>query len=219
MAVGIDEVAHKMALKYESETIAVLGGGFGNIYPKENIELFENIIEKNGLVLTEYNFNCEAKSSNFPKRNRIVSALSEGVLVIEAAYRSGTSITVNYSKKQGKKVFAVPGRLDDCHGVGVNRMIKEGAILSTEINDILKSYPQFINKKRKTISAKKYIDIIIKEEYREIYELLKEGVLTVDEIFNKVKDNDINTIVNKLIKMELEDIIVQEIGVGYKLKK
>ena len=218
MAVGVDEIAHKTALKYNSETIAVLGSGFGDIYPKENEDLFHNIIENNGLVITEYKYNCKANSSNFPKRNRIVSAISEGILVVEAAYRSGTSITVNYAKEQGKRVFAIPGRLDDCHGIGVNRMIKEGAILTTQIEDIINSYPQFINKKRKTFSKIKNIDIKVKKEYKEIYNILKDNVLTVDEILAKVENKNINNIMNKLINMELEELIVQVNGVEYKLK-
>ena len=217
MALGVDECAHKTALNFNGYTIAVLGSGFGNIYPKENEDLFYNIIENNGLVITEYNYNSEAKSSNFPRRNRIVSAISEGILVIEAAYRSGTSITVKYAKQQGKKVFAIPGRLDDCHGVGVNRMIKEGAILTTKIEDIINSYPQFINKKRKTIS--KINNINVKKEYIEIYNTLKDKSLTIDEIFEKIDEKNINRLLNKLINMELEGLIIQVNGVEYKLKK
>ena len=108
MAIGTDSIAHITAIEYNSPTIAVLGSGFKYIYPEENKTLFENIIEKNGLVITEYEENIMPNKRNFPKRNRIISALSEGVLVIEAAYRSGTSITAKMAFKQGKKVFAVP---------------------------------------------------------------------------------------------------------------
>ena len=125
MAIGTDSVAHKTAIEYSGKTIAVLGSGFNNIFPKENLDLFNEIIENNGLVVTEYEENVEPLKENFPKRNRIVTALSEGILVIEAAYRSGTSITVNNAKKQGKKVFALPGKLDSFVGVGVNNMIKK----------------------------------------------------------------------------------------------
>jgi DNA processing protein len=112
MAIGIDSIAHKEAIKFNSPTIAVLGTGFNNIFPKENEKLMQEILNTNGLVITEYSPETEYKSSNFPKRNRIISGLSLGVLVIEAAYRSGTSITANYAIEQGKKLFAVPGRLD-----------------------------------------------------------------------------------------------------------
>jgi DNA processing protein len=112
MALGIDSIAHKEAVKFNSPTIAVLGTGFNHIFPKENLELMQEILDTGGLVITEYPPDTEYRPSNFPKRNRIISGLSIGVLVIEAAYRSGTSITANWANKQGKKVFAVPGRLD-----------------------------------------------------------------------------------------------------------
>jgi DNA processing protein len=112
MALGIDTVSHKEAIKFNSPTIAVLGTGFNHIYPKENVDLMKEILDTGGLIITEYPPDRDFKSSNFPKRNRIISGLSLGVLVIEAAYRSGTSITANFAKIQGKNLFAVPGRLD-----------------------------------------------------------------------------------------------------------
>ena len=101
MAVGTDSIAHKTALKCNGETIAVLGSGFKHIFPKENIGLFEKIIYNNGLVITEYSPEMTPKSERFLERNRIVSGLSEGVLVIESAYRSGTSVTAKLAYSQG----------------------------------------------------------------------------------------------------------------------
>lgn len=213
MALGTDTVAHKIALKYNTPTIAVLGTGLNNIYPKENTELYNQILESNGLILSEIDLDGKYNSSHFPRRNRIVSGLSEGVLVIEAAYRSGTSITVRYAKEQGKPVFAVPGGLENTYGVGVNKFIKDGAILVTEINDILEFYPQFLNKKRKTISEKK-----IKSEYIQIYQILSQRNHTLDEISKKVKNKNIREITNILTMMELEDLIIQDLGNGYKIK-
>lgn len=213
MALGTDTVAHKMALKYGAPTIAVLGTSLNNIFPKENTDLYYEILESNGLILSEIELDGKYKSSHFPRRNRIISGLSEGVLVIEAAYRSGTSITVRYAKEQGKMVFAVPGSLDNTYGVGVNKFIKDGAILVTEIEDILSFYPQFMNKKRKTISKKK-----IKGEYLQIYRILEGKNLTLDEISRKVKNKTLSEITNLLTMMELEDLVIQDIGNGYKLK-
>ena len=99
MALGTDSVAHKTALEYGGETIAVLGSGFENIYPQENLGLFESIIERKGLIVTEYPPQTRVKSEQFLERNRIVSGLSEGVLIIEAAYRSGTSVTAKLAKR------------------------------------------------------------------------------------------------------------------------
>ena len=213
MALGTDAVAHQTALKYGAPTIAVLGTGLNNIFPKENTDLYYEILESNGLILSEIDQDGKYNSSHFPRRNRIVSGLSEGILVIEAAYRSGTSITVRYAKEQGKLVFAVPGGLDNTYGVGVNKFIKEGAILVTEIDDILTFYPQFMNKKRKTLVNKK-----IKSEYQQIYKLLEERSYLLDEISRKIKNKTISEIANILTMMEIEDLVIQDLGNGYKLK-
>lgn len=145
MAIGIDSIAHLEAVKLNAPTIAVLGTGLKHIFPKENTSLMHSILEKNGLVLTECEPDVDFNSKNFPKRNRIISGLSLGVLVVEAAYRSGTSITVNFAKKQGKKIFALPGRLDLKNGIGVNRFIKEGAQITTCVEDIINEFSEFKN--------------------------------------------------------------------------
>lgn len=108
MARGIDSFAHIGCIVAGGKTIAILGSGFNNIYPKENLELFNEIIKNGGLVITEYPPEMKPLGSNFPKRNRIISGLSDGVIVIEAKKKSGTLITVDYALEQGKEVFAVP---------------------------------------------------------------------------------------------------------------
>ena len=218
MAIGTDSVAHKTALEYGGETIAVLGGGFGHIFPQENLGLFENIIKQNGLVITEYPYKVSVKSERFLERNRIVSGLSEGVLIIEAAYRSGTSVTAKLAKNQGKIVMALPGRLDDSYGVGVNKLIQEGAKLVTNVEDILVNFPQFMNKMGKTIIQKQISLWDIKEEYKEIVEILANQTLAAEEIVQKTKEKDLRKTLDLLFNMELEGIIFQEIGLGYKLK-
>ena len=219
MALGTDTVAHKTALECAGETIAVLGNGFNKIYPKENINLFEKIIARNGLVVTEYEPDVEAKSERFLERNRIVSGLSEGVLIIEAAYRSGTSVTAKLAKNQGRVVMALPGRLDDTYGVGVNKLIQEGANLVTDINDVFKLFPQFAYNLCKTEKEDQITFWDVKEEYKEIAEILKNGTFSVEEIVQKTKNKNLREVLNLLINMELEEIVEQELGVGYKLKK
>ena len=111
MAVGTDTVAHQTALKYNGKTIAVLPSGLDNIFPKENEKLFKQIIENDGLVVTEYENNIKANSYTFLERNRIVVALGEGLFVVEALYRSGTSVTARIATESGKEVFALPRKL------------------------------------------------------------------------------------------------------------
>ena len=108
MALGIDSIAHNTAINAGGNTIAVFPSGLDNIYPEENMYLYKKILKNGGTVITEYEPNEEADSKKFLKRNRIVSGLSIGILVIEAAYRSGTSVTAKYAKKQGRDVFCIP---------------------------------------------------------------------------------------------------------------
>lgn len=108
MALGIDSIAHKTALKYGGKTIAVLPCGFNNIFPEENINLYKKIIENDGTVVTEYDLNAKAGYQKFLQRNRIVSGLSMGVLVVEAAYRSGTTVTARHALIQKRDVFCIP---------------------------------------------------------------------------------------------------------------
>ncbi len=136
LAKGIDTVAHLYSYKEKGKTIAVLPNGFNHIFPKENIGLYEKILDNGGLVISEYPPDIKAKSKYFLERNRIVSGLSLGILVVEAAYRSGTSVTAKLAKIQGRKVFALPHEIWDLHGVGTNRLIRTGAILVTCVEDI-----------------------------------------------------------------------------------
>ncbi len=140
MARGIDSFAHMGCMVAGGKTIAVLGGGFNNIYPKENIELLKEIIRTGGAVITEYSPDVKPIGANFPLRNRIISGLSDGVVVIEARKKSGTLITVDYALEQGKEIFAVPGNINNSSSQGTNEMISEGAKIVTCIEDILEEY-------------------------------------------------------------------------------
>ena len=109
LARGIDSYAHIGGIE---RTIAVLGSGFNKIYPSENIDLARNIIKNNGLLISEYDKNEDAKPNNFPKRNRIISALATGIIVVEAGLKSGTFITVDLGLENGKNIYAVPGNIN-----------------------------------------------------------------------------------------------------------
>ena len=198
MAVGIDGFAHKGALSVGGKTIAVLGSGFNNIYPEENKELFKQIIENDGAIITEYEPDVKPNSENFPKRNRIVSGLSKGVLVIEAVYRSGTSITAKLGQSQGRKVFCIPSNLERKNGVGTNQLIKEGASLVTNIDDILNAIK--VERKAENNAVK------IPAEYLPIYEVLEDEPMNVNVICKKLK-TDISSINANLMLMELEGYI------------
>lgn len=139
LARGIDAAAHKGAVDEVGGTIAVLGTGIDVVYPKENELLYRKILEK-GVVLTEYPFHTQPQSSNFPRRNRIVSGLSKGILVIEAGLQSGSLITAHQSLEQGRDIFAVPGAPYDNRSAGCNQLLKEGACLVDSVADILDNF-------------------------------------------------------------------------------
>ena len=135
---GIDSAAHRGALAAGGRTIAVMGCGLDNIYPPENLKLFDQMIaERRGAVISELPMQVEVKAANFPRRNRIISGLSLGVLVVEAARRSGSLITARLAAEQGKDVFAVPGRVDSPFSQGTNALIADGATMATDLEDIL----------------------------------------------------------------------------------
>ena len=129
MAMGIDGIAHNAAIENTGKTIAVLGCGLNYIYPPENEWLFHKILTKGGCIVSEYPPEVEPDSKKFPTRNRIVSGLSDAVLVVEARYRSGSTITAKFAKEQGKRVYAVPNSIYVKTGVGTNILIQEGATL------------------------------------------------------------------------------------------
>ena len=137
MAIGIDGQAHNGAIEESGKTIAVLGGGFNHIYPKENEWIFHKILGNCGCVISEYTPNVEVDKKNFPKRNRIISGLSDSILVVESQYRSGSSITVKYAKEEGKTIYAIPSNIYNSAGIGSNMMIKEGAKLVIDPYEIV----------------------------------------------------------------------------------
>lgn len=137
---GIDSFAHKGCLMAGGETIVVLGNGLDYIYPPENKDLEEEILRNKGLIISEYPLGTKPSKYTFPARNRIISGISDGVLVIEAKQKSGTLITVDFALEQGKNIYVVPGNINSVNSVGTNELIKQGAKLVSNINDILEDY-------------------------------------------------------------------------------
>ena len=192
----------------------MLGCGPDYIFPKENKEIYNKIIESGGVIVSEYPAGTETKSERFRQRNRIVSALSLGVLVVEAKIVSGTSITARYANEQGKNVFCIPSSIDNRKGIGTNNLIKKGAKLVTSPNDILEEYGEYTEKQITFEDIEKQIkgeglDLNdVKEEYREIYKILYEP-LSINEISLKT-GIDITEVYSKLFMMQLEELIEKD---------
>ncbi len=139
LAIGIDKAAHLGALESKfGKTIAVIGTGVSDteVYPFQNKKIFERILENNGTIISEFKLGTKPEKHNFPLRNRIISGLSEKIIVVEAKEKSGSLITVEFALEQGKDVFAVPGNINSENSKGTNNLIKEGAYVFSSIDDI-----------------------------------------------------------------------------------
>lgn len=176
LAAGIDGYAHAAALEVGGGTIAVLGSGLFNPSPVSNLGLYDDIC-KNGLVLSEYTPDTHASEYTFPQRNRIISGLSKGVLVVEAAAHSGSLITANCALEQGRDVFAVPGDIDKIRSVGTNKLICQGATPVTCAGDIFDSYSMALPKSE---SKSKTVEIDISEQV--VLNILRNGEKSFNEL-------------------------------------
>ena len=205
MARGIDTLAHKGALKAGGYTMAVLGTGIDWIYPKENKGLFQNITE-NGTIITEFPMGTPPEAKNFPVRNRIISGMSKGVLVVEAAKRSGSLITASFALNQGREVFAIPGSVESLRSKGTHYLIKQGAKLVEDVYDIIEEFG--IDWEEKGVGQQKKEHIRLDSREKRIYECLSEYPVSVDEIIRKT-DMDASEVLSNLLKMELKGIITQ----------
>ena len=182
LAPGIDTFAHQAAVERGKRTIAVLGTGLDekSIYPQSNLKLAEKILETGGALISEYPPGTRGSKFTFPSRNRIISGLSLGVLVVEAKQKSGALITANYGFEQNRKVFAVPGPIHSSNSRGCHYLIKKGAKLVENANDILKE----LNLPLKELSSFYEGE---NEDENLILNVLREEVLDIDKIIEKTK--------------------------------
>lgn len=181
LAPGIDTIAHQATLERKGKTIAVLGTGIDeeSIYPQSNLKLAEKILESGGALVSEYPPGTRGTQFTFPQRNRIISGLSLGVLVVEAKQKSGALITADWARKQRRLVFAIPGSIYFSNSKGCNNLIKNGAKLAESADDILKE----LNLQKSDFCIKKTSGETSEENL--ILNALKEGALDVDEIIKR----------------------------------
>lgn len=142
-AIGADSMAHRTTLDHKGTTIAVLGSGLLKPYPVSNRRLFEEIIAGRGTLLSSFPLLTEAFPGNFPARNRIIAGLSQGCMVVQAAQKSGARITAQFALDEGRSVFAVPGLVNDPLSQGCHALIREGAVLARDVNDILIEFGEY----------------------------------------------------------------------------
>ncbi len=216
MARGIDSAAHKGALKSKGRTIAVMGSGHNHIYPSENRDLYKQIAS-NGAVITEFEDDVLPLPQNFPIRNRIISGLSLGLVVVEAAKNSGALITADFALEQGREVFAVPGKISSLTSEGTHGLIKDGAKLTSTADDILEELklhgiePMTLEDKElrdKKISKKTraYIYNSLTNDERKVYKILSDEPLYIDDVVRESKVEHAK-IAKVLLNLEMKKVI------------
>ena len=221
MAIGVDSAAHRGALKAKGRTIAVMGSGHGRIYPAQNKRLYADIA-LNGAVVTEYEDEVEPLPYNFPRRNRIISGLALGVVVVEAARNSGALITANFAAEQGRTVFAVPGKASSHTSAGTNELIKDGAALVQSAEDIIEELsikeiePAGGGSRDQADSkiagmTKAYIYNSLTRDERMVYKALSDEPTYIDDIMDRA-GIDIKKISKALLALELKDLIKEVPG-------
>ena len=214
LARGIDTAAHEAALAAEGRTIAVLGSGIGNIYPAEN-DVLANRIAENGAVISEFPVLYVPDKQSFPLRNRIVSGMSEGLLVIEAPGRSGSLITANQALEQGRTVFAVPGPIDRPTSEGCNRLIRQGATLVTTARDVIDDLSTGLNSLNLGFAAPEHpsekasptLESLDNQQARILKELEK-GEQTIDTISEAISV-PAGAVSASLLQLEMKSLVKQ----------
>lgn len=204
LAHGIDNFAHRGALRASGKTYGVLGSGVDICYPKENFKTYLDI-QSNGGVISEYGLGIWPKPGFFPQRNRIISGISDGVLLIEAKEQSGSLITVDYGLEQGKNIYVIPGRIKDELSKGCNNLIKMGAKLVSEPNDIIEDFSKYSIKLMKDIKKN---DKLLETEEKIVYAMLSFHGKHINEISYQTNIS-IPELTPILLNLELKNYIKQ----------
>lgn len=217
LALGVDAVAHKAALKYNVPTVAVIAHGLDKIYPAEHTALAKDIIKEDGGLLTEFRSKSKPGKHNFPSRNRIVAGMSDATIVIETDIKGGSMITAELANGYNKDVFAFPGRTTDNKSAGCNYLIQNNkAILLTGAKDII-DILGWAEKNNKPKKIQKELFIQLSDEEKIIVELLKEKEsVAIDEI--RIKSNlNSSMVAAAILNLELQNVVASLPGKMYKL--
>ncbi|MCA9405164.1 MAG: DNA-processing protein DprA [Candidatus Omnitrophica bacterium] len=209
MARGVDTAAHRGTLKAGGITIAVLGSGLACIYPPENKPLFSEIVSR-GAVISEFPMESSPMPYNFPRRNRIISGLSMGVIVVEAALKSGALITADFALEQGREVFAIPGRIDTPSAAGTHKMIQQGAHLITDVDDVLQEFELalhgYLNNDFEQIDTDQ--ETTMPAIQRDVFQYIQDRPVHIDQILEQSSQPS-SDVYSALIQLEMKKFIKQ----------
>ncbi|MBR9982591.1 MAG: DNA-processing protein DprA [Desulfatitalea sp.] len=209
MARGIDTAAHRGTLDGGGRTVAVLGSGLNRIYPTENRKLYLEIAET-GAVITEFSLDAAPEGHHFPMRNRIISGMSVGTVVVEAARKSGSLITARLAAEQNREVFAVPGSIHSATARGTHDLIKQGAKLVENVDDILEEIaPQLVGDAFPSSPARPWPSLSAAEQA--LLAIIGADPVHIDDLARQ-SDNAIGTLTDTLTRLEIKGVIIQEPG-------
>ena len=210
LARGIDAVAHRTALEEGGRTIAVMASGIDKVYPPEHRDMAREIVGGHGVIVSDYPFGAEPESNHFPARNRLISGLSLGVVVVEAGEKSGALITSRFALEQNREVFAVPGNIHSPVSVGTNRLIQQGGKLVSRVEDILEE----LNLRMAADQAVAKVVLPETAEEAALISQLSSQPLHVDEL-GRLTGMPISLISSTLTLMELKGMVQQVGGMNY----
>jgi DNA processing protein len=205
MARGVDTYAHRGALKAKGRTIAVMGSGFGHIYPAENADLVKSIASS-GAVISEFPMETKPLPGNFPRRNRLISGLSLGVLVTEAARNSGALITADFALEQGREVFALPGRIDSVGSMGTNALLKQGAKMVTCCEDILEELNLTNLRVNRIEPLAREQAIASDQDESRLYECITQQPVAIDDLIQRSSFNS-SRVLSLILKLQFKKLI------------
>lgn len=205
LAEGIDTVAHHAALDAQGRTLAVIGGALDCLYPRSNAALVDRIVEQ-GAVISEFPFGRRPDKTTFPMRNRVVSGLALGVLVVEAGQKSGALITVRQALEQGRSVFAVPGRIDSPSSQGCHALIRDGAMLVTDVREMLEEFEFLIPRSELPSNAAPTMRAPLTAQESSLVRALEQGEQDVDALI-RASGLDAASVSGLLLMLEMKKVV------------
>lgn len=215
LALGIDAAAHEGALAAEGITIAVMGTGIDKIYPSRHQQLAEAIVRRGGCLVTEFPLGTAAQASHFPQRNRLISGLCLGLLVVEAAVKSGSLITASYAVQHNREVFAIPGSIRNPTARGCHQLIREGAVLVEQASDMIDHLNGFLQLKQAEATPKRALQppkFVHAEDFDcnevQLLEALSYDTVPMDLLLQRVS-MDVGVVISCLMGLEIKGVVKQ----------
>jgi len=224
LAYGIDSVAHRATVESNGKTIAVLGGGLARVHPQDHIPLAKEIVEKGGAVVSEFPMTYSPNKRSFPMRNRIISGMSRGLLVVEAGLRSGSLITAKFALEQGRLVFAVPGQADNPQANGTNSLIRDGAVITETFDDIINEFEFLPGMNRasadeqKSSSCNDRSNLNLSEEESSVFGILEEKREASADTIAAETGIPPGKLLATLMQLEMKRLIIQLPGKRFTIK-